>query len=45
MRTVNYTSRFKRDYRREISGRHGKKPDILFMEVVDMLLLDEPASK
>ena len=25
MRTIKYTTRFKRDYRREKSGRHGKK--------------------
>jgi mRNA interferase YafQ len=27
MRTVKYTSRFKRDYRRERFGRHGKALD------------------
>jgi mRNA interferase YafQ len=42
MRTVNYTSRFKRDYRREKSGHHGKKLDNLLMEVVDMLAADKP---
>ncbi len=42
MRTVRYTNRFKRDYRREKSGRHGKKLDELLMEVVDMLAADEP---
>lgn len=42
MRTVNYTSRFKRDYRREKSGRHGKKLDTLLMEVVDKLAEDTP---
>jgi mRNA interferase YafQ len=42
MRTVKYTSRFKRDYRREKSGHHGKKLDNLLMEVVDMLAADKP---
>jgi mRNA interferase YafQ len=42
MRTVKYTSRFKRDYRREKSGRHGKQLDDLLMEVVDMLAADKP---
>jgi mRNA interferase YafQ len=42
MRIVKYTSRFKRDYRREKSGRHGRKLDNLFMEVVDMLAGDKP---
>ncbi len=42
MRIVKYTSRFKRDYRREKSGRHGKKLDDLLMEVVDILVDDSP---
>jgi mRNA interferase YafQ len=37
MRTVKYTSRFKRDYRREKSGQEGKKLDSVLMEVVSML--------
>jgi len=42
MRTVKYTGRFKRDYRLEKSGHHGKKLDNLLMKVVDMLAADEP---
>ena len=42
MRIVKYTNRFKRDYRREESARHGKKLDNLLMEVVDMLAADKP---
>jgi mRNA interferase YafQ len=42
MRTVKYTSRFKRDYRREKSGRHGKKLDSLLMEVANTLAADRP---
>jgi mRNA interferase YafQ len=45
MRIVRYTSRFKRDYRREKSGRHGKKLDSLLMEVVEMLAADKPLSR
>ena len=37
MREVRYTARFKRDYRREKSGRHGKRLDALLMEVVNLL--------
>jgi mRNA-degrading endonuclease YafQ of YafQ-DinJ toxin-antitoxin module len=42
MRIVKYTTRFKRDYRREKSGQHGEKLDNLLMEVVDMLAADTP---
>jgi mRNA interferase YafQ len=42
MREVKYTSRFKRDYRREQSGRHAKKLDALLMEVVNFLAADAP---
>jgi mRNA interferase YafQ len=42
MRTVKYTNRFKRDYRREKSGRHGRNLDKLLMEVVEMLAGDKP---
>ena len=40
MRIVKYTNRFKRDYRREQSGQHGKKLDALLMEVVNLLAAD-----
>jgi mRNA interferase YafQ len=40
MREVKYTARFKRDYRREKSGRHGKRLDALLMEVVNLLAAD-----
>ena len=42
MRTIKYTTRFKRDYKREKSGRHGKKLDSLLMEAVNMLAADMP---
>lgn len=40
MRTIKYTTRFKRDYRREKSGRHGKTLDAVLMVVVDLLAAD-----
>lgn len=42
MRTISYTSRFKRDYRREKSGRHGKTLGAALMEIVDLLAADTP---
>ena len=42
MRTVKYSSRFKRDYRREKSGRLGRKLDSRLVEVVDLLAVDKP---
>jgi mRNA interferase YafQ len=42
MRTIKFTSRFKRDYRREKSGKHGKKLDALLEGVIDLLAADQP---
>jgi mRNA interferase YafQ len=42
MREVRYTARFKRDYRREKSGRLSKRLDALLMEVVNLLAADQP---
>ena len=42
MREVKYTARFRRDYRREKSGRHSKKLDTQLMEVVNLLAADAP---
>jgi mRNA interferase YafQ len=42
MRTIKYTNRFKRDYRREKSGVLGKKLDALLKEAVDVLVEDTP---
>jgi mRNA interferase YafQ len=42
MRTVKYTKRFQRDYKREQAGIHGKRLDALLMEVVDLLAVDAP---
>jgi mRNA interferase YafQ len=43
MRTIKYTNRFKRDYKREKSGKssaHGKKLDHELMELVRLLAAD-----
>ena len=42
MRTVRYTRRFKRDYRREKSGRYGKALDAALLAVARLLAADEP---
>jgi mRNA interferase YafQ len=42
MRTIRYTNRFKRDYRREKSGLLGKKLDALLEEAIDVLVEDTP---
>jgi mRNA-degrading endonuclease YafQ of YafQ-DinJ toxin-antitoxin module len=42
MRTIKYTSRFRRDYRREKSASHGRKLDVLLKAVVDKLAEDTP---
>jgi mRNA interferase YafQ len=42
MRDVKYTARFQRDYKREKSGRFGKKLDTQLMEVVNLLAADAP---
>lgn len=42
MREIKYTSRFKRDYRREKSGVLGKKLDTLLTDAVNLLAGDKP---
>ena len=42
MRTIRPTSRFKRDYRREKSGRHGRTLDAVLMRIVNLLAADRP---
>ena len=42
MRRIRYTSRFKRDYKREKSGRYGKMLDTALLEVVKLLAADTP---
>ena len=42
MRTVRHTTQFRRDYKREKSGRRGKRLDAELLEAVTMLAKDEP---
>ena len=42
MRTVRYTNRFKRDYKREKAGRHGKTLDAELTEIIRLLAADTP---
>jgi mRNA interferase YafQ len=42
MRTIRPTKGFKRDYRREKSGRHSKIIDAALMKVVNLLAADMP---
>ena len=42
MREIRYTTRFKRDYRREKSGRHSKIIDDALINVVNLLAADIP---
>ncbi len=42
MRTIKYTNRFKRDYKREQAGPHGQKLDALLTQAVTMLATDQP---
>jgi mRNA interferase YafQ len=40
MRTINHTHQFKKDFRREKSGRHGKKLDDMIADMVVHLAKD-----
>ena len=40
MRTIKYTGRFQRDYKREKAGQHGKTLEAVLMAVVDLLATD-----
>ena len=42
MRTIRYTNRFKRDYKREKAGRHGSTIDADLRQVVNLLATDMP---
>jgi mRNA interferase YafQ len=42
MRTISYTNRFKRDYKREKAGRLGKTLDADLVQVVNLLAADTP---
>ena len=42
MRTIERTTRFKRDYRRELSAQYGGRLAALLTEVLEMLIADTP---
>ena len=42
MRTIEWTNRFKRDYRRELKGRHGGALDGFLSEILPSLQGDQP---
>ncbi|HEX3709507.1 MAG TPA: type II toxin-antitoxin system YafQ family toxin [Pseudolabrys sp.] len=42
MRTISYTNRFKRDYKREKAGRHGRTLDRDLTAIVELLATDTP---
>jgi mRNA interferase YafQ len=42
MRTIRYSNRFKRDYKRERAGRYGKQLDTALDEIVRLLMTDVP---
>ena len=41
MRAIRRNKRFKRDYKREKSGRHGKTLDAVLREVLELLVADK----
>lgn len=45
MREIEYTHRFKRDYRREQSGVSGKKLESLLRPILNLLVEDSPLPK
>lgn len=42
MREIERTSRFRRDYKREIRGRHGSKLEAMLLDILHALQKDEP---
>ena len=42
MREIDRTKRFKRDYRREKSGRHSKRLEAVLRDVLELLIVDAP---
>ena len=45
MRTIEWTNRFKRDYRRELKGRHGRALDGFLSEILPILQADQPLAE
>lgn len=44
MRTIKYTSQFKRDYRRELKGRHREVLEEILLAITDLLAEDKSLS-
>jgi len=42
MRTIKYTNKFKKDFKREKAGQLGKKVESLLNDATDLLKVDEP---
>ena len=42
MRTIEWTNRFKRDFKRELEGKHGGMIDSLLSEILPVRQADEP---
>ena len=42
MRTIERTSQFKRDYKRELKGRYRAELDEIFLPVIKALMQDQP---
>lgn len=42
MRTIEYTSQFKRDFKRELRGAHRATLNAVFAEVTEVLANDQP---
>lgn len=42
MRTIEYTTQFKRDYKREAKGKHRIILKSLFVKIIDLLARDMP---
>ncbi len=45
MRTIERTGQFKRDYKRELKGRHRKTLETSFIAVIKTLATDQPLAK
>ncbi len=42
MRTIKYTNKFKKDFKREKAGQLGKKVESLLNDTTDLLKVDKP---
>lgn len=42
MRRIERTTAFRRDYKREKTGQHGRRLDALLSRMLDLLVADQP---